>query len=208
MFNIDIKQIILSLPWILLALVFHEYCHAWVSYRLGDPTPKSEGRLSLNPLVHLDPIGLLSLILFRFGWAKPVQINPMYYKDPMKGTLWVSLAGPGGNFILAIFFAVFVRIFWALGSPIFGFSKNDITGYFYLSLWYNLMLGFFNLIPIPPLDGSKILRYFIRGQAGFIFDRMEPYGFFILIILMITGIISSTLLPFIHYVCYLLTGLY
>src|SRR5690349_19933232 len=104
MFGVDFREIILVLPWVILSLMFHEYCHAWASNRLGDPTPKQEGRLSLNPLVHIDLIGLLAIVFLRFGWAKPVQINPRYYKDPMKGMLQVAFAGPAGNFILALFF--------------------------------------------------------------------------------------------------------
>jgi Zn-dependent protease len=172
------KEIILDLPWILFGLVFHEFCHAWASNRLGDPTPKQEGRLSLNPLVHIDLMGLMALVLLRVGWAKPVQINPRYYKNPMKGMLEVSLAGPVGNFILALLFAIIIHtmIFLNLG--------NWLISYMCRGLWYTIMLGFFNLIPVPPLDGSKVLRYFIRGSAAYYYDRFESYGVFLLLVLL------------------------
>lgn len=201
MFGINILNIILMLPWILLALVFHEFCHAWVSFRLGDPTPKYEGRLSLNPLAHIDPFGLIALIIFRFGWAKPVQINPLYYKNPMKGTFWVSLAGPGGNFLLAVIFSIIIRMLLIIGI------SGQIVGYLVVGLGYNLALGFFNLIPIPPLDGSKILRYFLKGSAGRFFDQLEPYGFFILIIFLMLQWHSIILVPLINTALYLLTGI-
>ena len=144
----------------------------------GDPTPRQEGRLSLNPLVHIDFIGLLAIIFLRFGWAKPVQINPRHYKDPMKGMLQVSFAGPAGNFILALFFAIVIHTMLYLNI------NQDITSYFGIGLWYTLMLGFFNLIPIPPLDGSKVLRYFLRGSAAYYYDRFESYGIFILLLIL------------------------
>jgi Zn-dependent protease len=201
MFDFDIQSILLTLPWIILALVFHEFCHAWVSYRLGDPTPRWEGRLSLNPLAHIDPFGLIALIIFRFGWAKPVMINPRYYKNPMQGTLWVSLAGPGANFILAIVFAVIIRIMVLLGF------SGQIVVFFIWGLVITLNLGFFNLIPIPPLDGSKVLRYFLRGSAGYQFDRLEPYGFFLLVIFLLLRLHTYVLVPLTGLAVYLLTGL-
>jgi Zn-dependent protease len=180
MFNLDFwRSLLLPLPWIILGLSFHEFCHAWMSNRLGDPLPERQGRLTLNPLKHIDPIGLLTIIIFRFGWARPVEINPRFYRNPLRDTVWVSLAGPVGNFILAVIFAFIVRF-----MPFFNIS-DQLTNYMGIGLYYSLMLGFFNLLPIPPLDGSKILRYFLKGSAGYQFDKLEPYGFFVLIILLI-----------------------
>jgi Zn-dependent protease len=208
-----IYSIILSLPWILLAFSFHEFCHALVSNRLGDPTAKAEGRLSLNPLVHIDLIGMFALIFLGFGWAKPVQINAKYYKHPMNGMLLVSLAGPVGNIILAFLFALIIRLSQPLGlydlfHRIMLVSNQGISLIEFLSigLSINLSLGFFNLIPIPPLDGSKVLRYFLRGRVGYLFDRFEPYGFYVLIGLLYFGIFNYILTPLIGMSYYFLTG--
>ncbi|MGE5581105.1 MAG: site-2 protease family protein [Bacillota bacterium] len=198
----EIVYIILSLPWILLALSFHEFCHAWISFRLGDPTPEAEGRLSLNPLVHIDLLGMVALIFFRFGWAKPVRINVKYYKNPMKGMLLVSLAGPGGNFILALLFALLIRMAQPLGltslfnrTVLIQSQLINFNMFLQIGLLINLSLGFFNLIPVPPLDGSKVLRYFLRGRAGYFYDRFEQFGFFILILLLVVGVFNYVLNP-------------
>jgi Zn-dependent protease len=194
------KEIILNLPWILLGLVYHEFCHAWVANRLGDPTPRQEGRLSLNPLVHIDLLGLLALILLKVGWAKPVRINPRYYKDPMKGMLQVSLAGPAGNFILALIFAVIIRTMFFVNMD------SQIISYIIRGLWFTIMLGFFNLIPIPPLDGSKVLRYFLRGSAAYYYDRFERYGVFVLLILLIFNGFTVALFSLVNFWASLFIG--
>lgn len=201
MLGIDyFKEILLDLPWILLGLVYHEFCHAWAANRLGDPTPKQEGRLSLNPLVHIDFVGLLALVFLRVGWAKPVQISPRYYKDPMKGMLQVSLAGPTGNFILAILFAIIIRTLILINMD------SWIISYVFRGLWYTIMLGFFNLIPVPPLDGSKVLRYFIRGSAAYYFDRLENLGFLILLILLIFDKFRLALFTLVNFCASLFIG--
>lgn len=206
MFDINPMDLILSLPWIVFGFVFHEYCHAWMSDRLGDPFPGRDGRLSLSPIRHIDPFGLLALVFLKFGWAKPVQINPSYYRNPMKDTVKVALAGPGGNFILAIIIALFIRIitFFNLRFDINGI--DILYNCFSIGLFYMLSLGFFNLIPIPPLDGSKVLRYFLKGSAGYYFDRLEPYGIFIVIILALAGAYSGILIQLIRITSTLLTG--
>jgi Zn-dependent protease len=180
MFDIEfiVNQILLPLPWIILGLAFHEFCHAWMSDHLGDLTPQREGRLTLNPIKHIDPIGLIAIIIFRFGWAKPVHIDPRYYKNPLRDTVCVSLAGPVGNFILALLFTLIIRIMAFINI------SSDLINYVGIGIFYFLALGFFNLIPIPPLDGSKILRYFLRGRSGYQFDRLEPYGMILLLIIL------------------------
>jgi Zn-dependent protease len=200
MSNFNLWNLLLPLPWIILGLSFHEFCHAWVSNRLGDPLPEQQGRLTLNPLKHIDPIGLIAIVLFRFGWAKPVEINPRYYKNPLRDTVWVSLAGPVGNFILALLFTVIIRV-----MPLFNIS-DQLINYMGIGLYFSLALGFFNLLPIPPLDGSKILRYFLKGSAGYQFDRLEPYGFFILIILLIIPGFQRLLFSSIYILSVLLGG--
>lgn len=182
--------LLLSLPAVLWALSFHEFCHGWVAYRMGDRTAAHQGRLSLNPLDHLDPIGTLMLILFRFGWAKPVPINSRYFKNPRRGIVLVSLAGSGGNFLTALVCGVLINLFpdlflghWALRE----FMIN--------MLWINVGLGVFNLIPIPPLDGSKVLAMFLppRAMNGFFF--LERYGMPIILILVVFGVIQAIMTP-------------
>jgi Zn-dependent protease len=183
-------ETLILLPWIILSLSIHEFSHAIVSYRLGDPTPAQEGRLSLNPLVHIDPLGLLMLLIAKIGWAKPVQINPAYYRNPAKGTLFVSLAGPFSNLLLALLLAIVFRIsvFYKVQYPFY-------YEFVMFGIWINVVLAVFNLIPIPPLDGSKVLRYFVHGRLGELIDKMEPIGFFIVIALVFTGIFSKIVVP-------------
>lgn len=185
-------EMLLRIPALLLAITFHEYAHARVSYSLGDPTPKWRGRLSLNPLVHLDPIGLLMLWLFRFGWAKPVEINPSYYDEPRKGMILVSLAGPLANLILA-FLTMFIL---KLNILHIGFLDNFI----YILFLYNLTLAVFNMIPIPPLDGSKILAGLLPARQAYEFSQLETYGPFILILLVYFGLLNIVLDPLIVFV--------
>lgn len=138
-----LKSIIYTVPAILLAISAHEFAHGYVSYKLGDPTPKMDGRLTLNPFAHLDLWGTVCLILFRMGWAKPVRINTAYYKDKKKGTILVSLAGPAMNYIMAFVSMLIYGLFYKAGSS-FGI-------WFYYLAVINVGLGTFNLIPIPPL---------------------------------------------------------
>lgn len=197
----DLSSLIYSIPALLIALTLHEFAHGWVSDKLGDPTPRRNGRLSLNPLHHLDPLGTLSLFLFRFGWAKPVMVNPNYYHNKKQGMVNVALAGPLMNFILA-----FISIFCYYGIvkllrldmiPINIAPIRIIFDYLleflpYL-LSYNLGLGIFNLIPIPPLDGSKFLNALLPEQLYFGIMRYERYFAPILILLLYTGLLSAPL---------------
>ena len=183
----DIYQLLLSIPALLIALTFHEYAHARMAYAWGDQTAKQAGRLTLNPLSHLDPIGTLMLLIARFGWAKPVPINPNYFRDVNKGIFWVSLAGPGMNMILAV-----------LATILLVFFPNHNT-YFYWILYYlqlyNVYLAIFNLLPLPPLDGSKILLALLPPEHRYIYYNIEPYGPFILIALVFLGVFRRVLVP-------------
>lgn len=177
---------IYRIPALLIAITFHEYFHALVAYKMGDPTPKKYNRLTLNPLSHIDPIGLLMLWLIKFGWAKPVPINPNNFKSVKIGTILVAFAGPFINLILAFLSMTFIKI---------GFSNlegiNPFLQYLY---WYNLILAVFNIIPIPPLDGSKIVGMLLPGSYYYVFEYSN-IGQAILLVLIFTHIIEKILNP-------------
>ena len=174
------------IPAALIAVVLHELGHAFVSYKLGDPTPKSEGRLTLNPLKHLDVVGIICLIFFGFGWAKPVSIDSSYYKNKKLGITLVGLAGPLVNFILAILSFTFIGIIYIveikLGSNVFLSILN--TFFIYLAI-INIGLGVFNLIPIPPLDGSKVIGGILPDKAYNEYMLYQAYGMYFMIGFMI-----------------------
>ncbi len=174
----QILELILSLPPLLLALTVHEYFHGYVAYRMGDPTAKFAGRLTFNPLKHIDPIGFIAFIIFRFGWAKPVPINPYNFYNYKKGIIFTSIAGPLSNFFLAFIFGILLRIL----AP--GAGHMDLSPLWLmlqLGIIYNLILCAFNLIPIPPLDGSKVLFNLLPPRYNNLEIYLERYGFILLI---------------------------
>lgn len=165
---------ILSIPAILLALTVHEYAHGYVAYKLGDNTAKIQGRLSLNPIKHLDPIGAVFLLLFRFGWAKPVPINPRNFKNAKKGFAITAIAGPTANLILAFLSAFLYLCFDYLFITLGSFSVIGILAQFFFLLHsVNVGLAIFNLIPIPPLDGSRLLSIILPEKIYFGIMRYE-----------------------------------
>ena len=182
---VNLMNIIVDIPIALVAIIGHELGHAWVSTKLGDPTPRYEGRLTLNPLAHLDPIGTLLMIFTGFGWARPVGVNPMYYKDRKKGMALVAIAGPLSNFILAFFcfLAVIVgNMSQGLANNVFFTSFSD-----FMVILANLSigLGVFNLIPVPPLDGSNIIFPFLpNGAKKFMYEYGQYIQFALLALLM------------------------
>jgi Zn-dependent protease len=209
----NLQVLVLLVPPILLALTFHEFMHGWVAYKLGDPTAKIAGRLSMNPLVHLDPFGTIMIFLVRFGWAKPVPVNPANFRDPKRDMLLVSLAGPTANMTLAFLSGLLLRAFHA-GS--FNFIPANILQPFYImvkfSLQINLALAIFNLLPVPPLDGSKILYGLLPPQYDHIYGNLERYGPFVLMGLilfgMLTGIsiLGAFIYPFVNFFARLFGG--
>jgi Zn-dependent protease len=176
-----VRGLVLSAPAILFGLTIHESAHAWVAWRLGDPTAKMLGRLTLNPLKHLDPIGTIALFLFRFGWAKPVPIDPSYFRHPTRDFALAALAGPVANLLTAAVSGLLIRLLIIVGVT--GFPILILT-YFVL---FNLILCFFNLIPIPPLDGSRLVYYFLPPDLAAKYARLERYGFMILIGIIMLG---------------------
>jgi Zn-dependent protease len=177
----DFQSIILSAPAILFGLTIHEFSHGYVAWRLGDPTAKMMGRLTLNPLKHLDPIGTIALFLFRFGWAKPVPIDPRNFRHPTRDMAISSLAGPAANLLTAAVAGLILRMLIAF--HVGGFVATLIS-YFVL---FNLILCFFNLIPIPPLDGSRLLYHLLPPNLAAGYARLERYGFIILIAIILAG---------------------
>jgi len=190
-----LTDFIIFIPAILIALSFHEYAHGLVAYRLGDPTPKYQGRLTLNPLAHLDPIGTLLLLFAHFGWAKPVQVNPYYFEgDKKRGMMIVALAGPFANVLLAY-----------LGALLLSLMLKEILPFHRLAIIFlqdlvqiNLVLAAFNLIPVPPLDGSKILAGLVPGETANFIYRLEQYGPILLMFLIITGTTQIIFRPIVN----------
>jgi Zn-dependent protease len=189
-----IADLLLSLPAVLWAISFHEFCHGYMAYRLGDPTAKLQGRLTLNPLSHLDPIGALMLVLVRFGWAKPVPIDTRFFKNPKRDIILVSLAGAGGNILTAAFFGIIVRrlLFMVPMSPRIG---TLVYIFVTLMIIINLNLAVFNLLPIPPLDGSKLLYVLLPPSQMKYYYWIERYGFYILLIMLALGLFQGVLGP-------------
>lgn len=176
---------------LLFSVSVHELAHGWAADKLGDPTARLEGRLTLNPIAHLDPLGsivypvllyLLSGGRFMFAWAKPVPINPYNFADARRGLMIASFAGPLSNFLLACGFAIIARVALLLGSAGAFLFQLASTG-----VMLNLILGVFNLVPVPPLDGSKVLMGILPYEAAYNFSRLEPYGFIILFALLFLG---------------------
>lgn len=186
----------------IMAVVFHEYAHGFVANRWGDSTAKAAGRLTLNPIPHLDPIGtilfplinMLSGINLLFGWARPVPINPSRFKKYRPGLFWVSLAGPGMNVLLAFASAVFFCAI-RLWVPEDFYLYEPLVAMAYVSVSLNYALGIFNLIPLPPLDGSKIVQAFLSYNATRKYEAIGQYSFFILMALLLTGAFSVLAYP-------------
>lgn len=173
--SLRLEELLIHGIVLLVAFPLHEYAHGYMAYKLGDPTAKNLGRLTLNPLAHLDPFGTLSMIVLGIGWAKPVPVNPMYFKDPKKGMALTALAGPMTNIILAFLSMVVLKVFVVLGIVTYGFSVSFLGLLLQYMVLLNIALAVFNMIPIPPLDGSKVLSVVLPERTYFQIQEYEQY---------------------------------
>ena len=204
---------VLAVPF-LLAVTLHELAHGWVADRLGDSTAREAGRLTLNPLRHLDPLGLLALVVTQmFGWAKPVPVNPLRLRRPKEDMVWVALAGPAANLAIAVFSSLALHGLIALDPQIAAHVQrgggNPILVPLYwmafLSMQINVALAVFNCLPLPPLDGGRVLVGVLPRRAAMRVARIEPYGFLIVIVLLVAGIVPKLIWPPIHFLLNLLS---
>lgn len=201
-----IQEIVVVVPGFLIGITVHEYAHGYVAYRLGDPTAKLAGRLSFNPIHHLDAIGTLVLVLTRIiGWAKPVPVDPRYLRDPRRDMLWISLAGPGANMVAAIVFAIALHamVFMLQGPPSGPVALPAFIMFQYAVL-INVAMAIFNMLPVPPLDGSKILMGVLPSGLAYQFQQIEQYGFIIIVLLIVTNAVEYIVYPPIKFVLALL----
>lgn len=202
----SILQALLLIIPILLSITVHEVCHGYAAYYFGDPTAKRAGRLTLNPIKHIDIWGLLFLLITRLiGWAKPVPVDPRYFKRPRQDMLWVALAGPASNLLLALGFALVWKFAGGL-IPTSGFWAP--TGVMLqLMIAINVGLAIFNLIPIPPLDGGRVVAGLLSERNAWRWERLEPWGFLIVLGLLLLGVLEVVLYPLIRGVIGILLSL-
>ena len=198
-------QFILILSIFFFAVIIHEYAHGWIAWKLGDWTAKNAGRLTLNPLAHIDPIGTIFLPLLLlatrspvvFGWAKPVPVNFHSLGNPKKDMIWVGLAGPAANILFAILLSFILKFFVLTGNLLL---KEVIT----TAIIINLVLAIFNILPIPPLDGSRVVMGMLPRELAIRYAKLEPYGFIIIFGLLYLGLIGSVIWPLVTYFATLL----
>jgi len=189
---------LLAVP-ILLAVTVHEVAHGWVADKLGDHTARLAGRLTLNPLKHLDPVGTLVFLVTRMvGWAKPVPVNPYNLRHPQRDMIWVAAAGPAANIILASAFALLYHAFNNWHGMAFNPIVTPVAAMAKIGVYINLGLATFNILPIPPLDGSNILMGILPRNLAIQYERITPYGFIILLVLIFTNFVSTVLFPIIN----------
>ena len=196
----------LAIP-VLLAVTCHEYAHGWAACKFGDDTAKTAGRLTFNPLKHLDPVGTLVFIITqRIGWARPVPVNPDNLKNPRKDMIWVSLAGPAANLIVAVLFAILFRLLVAGFELIPPFLLHPLIVVATYGVVINLGLAIFNLLPVPPLDGSDILSGLLPPHLAQSYEQIRPFGFIILLALIFTDTVATIIFPIIGFLADFLLG--
>ncbi|HSE93937.1 MAG TPA: site-2 protease family protein, partial [Methylomirabilota bacterium] len=180
-----LASLVLKIPALLMAVTVHEVAHGWVADRRGDPTARRQGRLTLNPLPHIDPLGALAFVLVGFGWAKPVPVNAANLRNPARDMLLVAVAGPLSNFVAAFLGLVAFALVRQAGLP--GFLAEPVAGILLWVFQFNLALGIFNLVPLPPLDGGHFLRYFLPQGAAGLLHVLDQVGPLILLVLVVSG---------------------
>ena len=190
MFDFSLTGLIAGLPGLIIALVIHEYAHAKAADVMGDFTPRMTGRLTLNPMAHIDPIGLIMLLVVRFGWAKPVMINARNFRNWRQGELLVAVAGPVANLLVAFISLLAMAVLFKLGM----FSEG-VRLVLSMMVLFNINFAIFNMLPLPPLDGSKILMVLLPGRLAYKLISLERYSFIILIFLMMTPFLTMILIP-------------
>ncbi len=204
LFRVPIEVLVLLIPVLLFALVFHEFSHAWVANKLGDPTARYSGRLTLNPLAHLDPFGTLMILFVGFGWAKPVPVDTRYLSNPRVDMMKIAFAGPAANLFLAFIGGMIIRS---------GFVGGSIAMMIFLFTQINIMLAVFNMIPIPPLDGSQIFSGLMMRKNPELVYKLQRYGPQILLGLIMIGYFTRispiwmVMSPFVNFFLFLFAGL-
>lgn len=212
MFNIFSKEGLISflytLPALLFCLSVHEFAHAYTAYKLGDRTQKAMGRLTLNPFSHIDIAGFICIALFGFGWGKPVMIDDRNFKNKAAGNALTAFAGPFSNIIMAILFTIILKILLITGvilPTINSVVGSIILNMLILTIQFNVVFAIFNLIPIPPFDGSRILYFFLPAKGRENMYKIEQYSFIIVLVILVTGIGSKLVSPIVNFVLGLLS---
>jgi Zn-dependent protease len=212
LFNIFSKEGLISflytLPALLFCLSVHEFAHAYTAYKLGDRTQKAMGRLTLNPFSHIDIAGFICIALFGFGWGKPVMIDDRNFKNKAAGNALTAFAGPCSNIIMAILFTIILKILLITGvilPTINSVVGSIILNMLILTIQFNVVFAIFNLIPIPPFDGSRILYFFLPAKGREYMYKIEQYSFIIVLVILVTGIGSKLVSPIVNLVLGLLS---
>jgi len=182
--DFDFRSLLLNLPGILFGFTIHEFAHAWSAWKLGDDTAERQGRLTLNPLSHLDPMGTLLILFAGFGWAKPVPVNPSHFRNPRRDDVLVTAAGPASNLLTAGVLAILFHMVPIQGADSLGNTFGEVL---YRGIYFNLLLCFFNLIPIFPLDGARVVQGLLPLNQAYAFSRLEPVGPMILLAVIALG---------------------